>query len=237
VKLVLSQAVGLAISTLVLMLPSQTIASIPAIQSRSTLNSIDVSPSSKALPAVGSIPYVSHSDLRRLQALVQRYSCLTLDGLTVLAPREQFAFVLNTCLERAQVSDDRSNRLSQADLEAFEHLQRSFAVDIAQVETQWSSIPSRPPIQQNDPDYVMLQSIVNLSFCTPTPPKLMQESLTQREFTIILNNCLNGINVAIAEGRADGIPPYLQTLHTLQENFRFELSLVRGRMDALEDHV
>jgi hypothetical protein len=239
-KRVLSQAVWLAISTLVLVLPSQAIASISALQSKSAPHSLDVSPSSKALPAVGSIPRVSHSELRRLQTLAQRYNCLTLYDMTGTVYSNQFAFTLNTCLERAQesMSADGTNRLSPADLEAFERLQRRFADEIVQVETQWSSIPPRPAIQQNDPDYAMLQALVNQYLCTPTPPEFWQEPLTQREFAIVLNSCLDKVNEMIAEGRADMVRlSDIQTLQTLQEDFRFEMGLLRGRMDALEAHI
>jgi hypothetical protein len=243
VKLALGQAVSLALSTLVLGLPSQAIAATPAVQSLSAPNSLNSSPSSKALPANPPLP-PSRSDLRRLRTLAQRYRCATVSSTLSdeydYAARYQFALTLNACLKQLQESIDseRTDLVSRADSAAFQRLRRRYAGYIAELEAQWSAIEPRPPIGQSDPDYVRLQAVVNQSRCISTTPELGQEPLTQQEFALLLDGCMNGINTAIAEGGADTIQwSDLESLRIIQERFAAELSILRGRTDALEAGV
>ncbi|MCL1472769.1 iron uptake porin [Argonema antarcticum] len=104
--------------------------------------------------------------------------------------------------------------------------------------SQVTSVSQLRDVQPTDWAFQALQSLVERYGCIEGYPDRTyrgNRALTRYEFAAGLNSCLNRIQELIAAAGGGGISAEeIATLRRLQEEFRAELTTLRGRVDALE---
>jgi hypothetical protein len=110
--------------------------------------------------------------------------------------------------------------------------------EITQPITQITSVSQLSDIKTTDWAFTALQSLVERYGCIAGYPDLTyrgKQAIARYEFAAGLNACLDKINEIISAGLADKVSQAdLATLKKLQEEFASELSVLRGRVDALD---
>jgi Carbohydrate-selective porin, OprB family/S-layer homology domain len=112
------------------------------------------------------------------------------------------------------------------------------AKDESDTMDQVTSVSQLTDVRADDWPFQALQSLVERYGCiVGYPDKTFRgnQSLTRYEFAAGLNSCLDRVNELIQAGTADLVKKEdLAVLQRLQEEFRAELTTLRGRVDALE---
>ena len=103
---------------------------------------------------------------------------------------------------------------------------------------QVTSVSQLTDVRPTDWAFQALQSLVERYGCIVGYPDRTfrgNQALTRYEFAAGLNSCLDRVNELIAAGTAGLVRKEdLDVLQRLQEEFRAELTTLRGRVDALE---
>lgn len=103
---------------------------------------------------------------------------------------------------------------------------------------QITSVSQLSDIKTTDWAFTSLQSLVERYGCIAGYPNRTyrgQQAIARYEFAAGLNACLDKINEIVSAGLADKVSQEdLATLKKLQDEFASELSLLKGRVDALE---
>ncbi|MFB2974447.1 iron uptake porin [Aerosakkonema sp. BLCC-F183] len=102
---------------------------------------------------------------------------------------------------------------------------------------QVTSVSQLSDVQPTDWAFQALQSLVERYGCIEGYPDRTyrgNRAMTRYEFAAGLNSCLNRIQELIGTIRPDLSAEDLERIRRLQEEFRAELSTLRGRVDALE---
>ncbi len=103
---------------------------------------------------------------------------------------------------------------------------------------QINSVSQLSDIKTTDWAFTALQSLVERYGCIAGYPDQTyrgRQAIARYEFAAGLNACLDKINEILSAGLADKVSQAdLATLKKLQEEFAAELSILRGRVDALE---
>ncbi|MFB2921954.1 MULTISPECIES: iron uptake porin [Aerosakkonema] len=102
---------------------------------------------------------------------------------------------------------------------------------------QVTSVSQLRDVQPTDWAFQALQSLVERYGCIEGYPDRTyrgNRALTRYEFAAGLNSCLNRIQELIGTIRPDVSAEDLERLRRLQEEFRAELTTLRGRVDTLE---
>lgn len=110
--------------------------------------------------------------------------------------------------------------------------------DDADTMDQVTSVSQLTDVRADDWPFQALQSLVERYGCiVGYPDRTFRggQALTRYEFAAGLNSCLDRVNELIAAGTADLVKKEdLVVLQRLQEEFRTELTTLRGRVDSLE---
>jgi hypothetical protein len=104
-----------------------------------------------------------------------------------------------------------------------------------------TSVSQLSDVRPTDWAFTALQSLVERYGCIAGYPDSTfrgGQALSRYEFSAGLNACLDKINEIISAGLADKVSQEdLATLQKLQEEFAAELTILRGRVDALDKKV
>ncbi|MFB2923237.1 iron uptake porin [Aerosakkonema funiforme] len=103
--------------------------------------------------------------------------------------------------------------------------------------SQVTSVSQLRDVQPTDWAFQALQSLVERYGCIEGYPDRTyrgNRAMTRYEFAAGLNSCLNRIQELIGTIRPDISAEDLERIRRLQEEFRAELTTLRGRVDALE---
>ncbi|PZO44095.1 MAG: porin [Pseudanabaena frigida] len=114
---------------------------------------------------------------------------------------------------------------------------KAFALESVQ-DSQITSVSQLSDVRTTDWAFTALQSLVERYGCVAGYPDRTyqgKKAIARYEFAAGLNACLDKINEIVSAGLADKVSQNdLATLKKLQEEFASELSLLRGRVDALD---
>jgi len=101
-----------------------------------------------------------------------------------------------------------------------------------------TSVSQLSDVKATDWAFISLQSLVERYGCIAGYPNRTyqgKQAIARYEFAAGLNACLDKINEIVSAGLADKVSQQdLATLKKLQEEFAAELSVLRGKIDALE---